>query len=150
MSSDGSRVIYTINTETFRVSLGLPLPIVEHSVTQFLELSNFAAIKSLTPKELTSLMAKLLKPNVNQTQATFPYDLLSFTEPIQAIFSLFSQILGLDSDRSITEVMIGTLYLVSQSKEQNGFSYEEFLVERINFNWKTSTTLVKSSDTEPC
>ena len=76
-------------------------------------------------------MAKLLNPEVNKTQATFPYEISSFTEPIQAIFSLLSQIIGLDSDQSITEVMIGTLYLVSQSKEKNGFKYEEFLVEII-------------------
>ena len=58
-------------------------------------------------------MAKLVKPYVNQTQDTFPYDLSSFTEPIQAIFSQLSQTLCLDSDQSMTEVMIGTLYLVS-------------------------------------
>jgi hypothetical protein len=89
------------------------------------------AIKSLTPEELTSFMVKLLKTDVNQTQATFPYDISFFTKPIQAIFSLLSQILGLDSDQFVTEVMIGTLYLVSQSKEHNGFRYEEFLVEII-------------------
>ena len=60
-------------------------------------------------------MAKLLKPYVNQTQVTFPYDPSSFTEPFQVIFSLLSQILGLDSDQSMTKVMIRTLYLVSQS-----------------------------------
>ena len=42
-----------------------------------------------------------------------------------------SQILGLDSDQFVTEVMIGTLYLVSRSKEQHFFKYDEFLVERI-------------------
>ena len=80
-------------------------------------------------------MDKLLKSYVNQTQAMFPYEISSFTELIQAIFSLLSRILGLDSDQSVTEVMIGTrtLHLVSQSKKQNGFRYEEFLVERITF-----------------
>ena len=105
--------------------------IVKHSITQFSELSSLAAIKSLTPEELTSFMAKLLKPDVNHTQATFSYELSSFIEPIQAILSLLSQNLGLNSDQSVTEVMIGTLYLASQSKEQNGFRYEEFLVENI-------------------
>ena len=76
-------------------------------------------------------MEKLLKLEVNQTHAMFPYDISSLIEPIQAIFSLLIQILGLDSDQFVTEVMIGTLYLVSQSKEQNGFKYDEFLVERI-------------------
>ena len=76
-------------------------------------------------------MAKLLKPSVNETQDIFPYDLSSFLEPIQAILSLLSQILGLDSDQFVTEVMIGTLYLVRKSNEHKIFIYEEFLVERI-------------------
>ena len=59
-------------------------------------------------------MDKLLKPEVNQAHATFPYDISSFSEPIQAIFSLLSQILGLDGDQFVTEVMIGTLYLVKE------------------------------------
>ena len=58
-------------------------------------------------------MEKLLKPKVNQAHATFPYDISSYTEPIQAIFSLLSQILGLDNNQFVIEVMIGTLYLVS-------------------------------------
>ena len=124
LSSDGSRIICTINPDSVRRSLGLPLPIAKQTVTQFSELSSLAAIKALTPEELTFFMAKLLKPEVNQTHATFPYDISSFTEPIQAIFSLLIQILGIDSDQFVTEVMIGTLYLVSQSKEKNGFGYD--------------------------
>ena len=69
-------------------------------------------------------MEKLLKSEVNQAHATFPYDISSFFEPIQAIFSLLSQILGLNSDQFVTEVMIGTLYLVCQSKEQHHFKYD--------------------------
>ena len=42
-----------------------------------------------------------------------------------------SQILALDNDQLVTKVMVGTLYLVSQSKEQHYFKYDEFLVERI-------------------
>ena len=69
----------------------------------------------------------------------FPYDLSSFLDPIQVIFSLLSQILGSDSDQLVTKVMVGTLILVSQSTKPRIFRYEEFLVERItsqldNFN----------------
>ena len=123
----------TINLESVRRSLGLPFPIAKQTVTQFSELSGLAAIKSLNPEELTSFMAKLLKLEINQTHATFPYDISSFSELIQAIFSLLIQILGLKSVQFVTEVMIGTLYLVSQSKEQKIIKYDEFLIERINF-----------------
>lgn len=100
LTSDGSCVICTINRECVRVSLGLPLPIVEQFVTQFSELYGLAGIKALTPEEITSFMAKLLTPDVNQTQDTFRYDLSSFIEPIQAILPLLSQVLGLYSDQS--------------------------------------------------
>ena len=113
LSFDDSCVIFKINPYFSKRSLGLPLPIVEQSVTQFSELLSLAAIKSLTPEEITSFMEKMLNPNVNQTQATFPYDISSFTEPIQAIFSLLTQILGLYNDQFFIEVMIGTSYLVS-------------------------------------
>ena len=84
---------------------------------QFSEISSLAAIKSLNPKELTLFMMKLLKPSVIETQNMFPYDISSFLDPVQAIFSLLSQILGLDSDQSVIEVMVGTLYQVNQSNE---------------------------------
>ena len=61
----------------------------------------------------------------------FPYDLSSILDPIQAIFSLLSQILGLDSDQSLIEVMVGILYQVSQSNEHKAYRYEEFLAEII-------------------
>ena len=61
----------------------------------------------------------------------FPYNLSSFLDPIQAIFSLLIQILGSDSDQLVTEVMVGTLILVIQFIEQRIFRYEQFLVKRI-------------------
>ena len=69
-------------------------------------------------------MIKLLKLGVTETQDMFPYDLSSFLDLIQAMFSLLSQILGLDNDQTMTKVMVGTLYLVSQSNEQRDFRYE--------------------------
>ena len=106
-------MIYTINKKYVTCSLGLPSPTEEQNVIQFSEHSSLATIKALTPEELTSFMAKFLKPDAFQSQYTFPYHLSSYLEPIQAILSLLSQILRLDSDQSVTEVMIGMLYLVS-------------------------------------
>ena len=89
------------------------MPSVGKLVTQFSKLSSLSAIKALATKEFTPFMAKLLKPEVNQAHTTFPHDLSSFSEPIQVIFSLMSQILGLKSDQLVTKVMVGTFYLVS-------------------------------------
>ena len=97
------------------------------------------AIKNLSPEELTSLLSKILKPSVIETHDMFPYDLSSFIDPIQAILSLLGEILGSDSDQLVTEVMVGTVVLVSQFIEPRVFRYEPFLVKRIssqleNFN----------------
>ena len=84
-------------------------------------------------------MSKILKLGVIETQDMLPYYLSSFLDPIQAIFSLLSQVLGSDNDQLVIEVMVGTLILVSQFTESRVFMYEQFLVERItsqleNFN----------------
>ena len=90
LSSDGSSIICTLNPDSIRRLLGLPLPSTEKPVIQVSELSSLSTIKSLTIEELTSFMAKLLKLEVNQDHATFPYDISFFSEPVQAIFSLMS------------------------------------------------------------
>ena len=74
----------------------------------------------------------MFKLDVSPTHATFPHNISLFIEPIQAVFSLMSQILGLDSDKLVIEVMVGILCLVSQSKEQFCLNYDEFFVERIS------------------
>ena len=102
-----------INPNSVRRSLGLPIPSVRHSITQFSGISSLSAIKSLTTEQVMSFMLKLFKPEVNQTHDTFPYDLSLFSEPIQAIFSLMSHILGLDSDQLVTEFMVATLCLMN-------------------------------------
>ena len=73
----------------------------------------------------------MFKPGISLVSSAFPYDISLFIEPIQVVFSLLSQILGLDSDRLVTKVLIGTLYLVSQSKNEVCLNYDEFLVEKI-------------------
>jgi hypothetical protein len=139
LTSNGSRIVCTINYESVISSLGLPSIAAEQNIVQFSELTSLEAIKTLNPEELTSFMSKTLKPGVIETQDMIPYDLSSFLDPIQAIFSLLSQILGSESDQLVKKVMVRTLYLVSQSQEPRIFRYEEFLVNRItsqleNFN----------------
>ena len=74
----------------------------------------------------------MLKPNLSPSNYVFPYDISLFIEPIHVAFSLLSQILGLDNDMLVIEVMIGTLCLVSQSKQDICLNFDEFLVEKIH------------------
>ena len=106
-------------------------------------------------------MSKMFRPDVSPSNFTFPYDLTLFIEPIQVVFSLLSQILGLDSDRYVTEVMVGTICLVSQSRKEFASNFDEYLVERISsqlknfhsdgkvFNYQTLLLLIVITENLP-
>ena len=72
-------------------------------------------------------------PDISLSSYTFPYDISLFIETIQAVFSLLSQILGLDNDKSITEVMVGTVCLVNQSVKEFALSFDQYLVDKISY-----------------
>ena len=60
-------------------------------------------------------MSKMFIPDVSPSNFTSPYDISLFIETIQVVFALISQILVLSNDKLVTEVMLGTICLVSQS-----------------------------------
>ena len=72
-------------------------------------------------------------PDISPSNYTFPYDVSLFIESIQAVFSLLSQILGLDNDKSVTKVMVGTICLVSQSVKEFSLSFDQYLVDKISY-----------------
>ena len=88
LTSNGSRILYTIDSTSIISSLGLPSTTPEQNSVQFLELISLEAIKTLNPEEITYFMSKIIKPSIIETHDMFPYDLSSFLDPIQAIFSL--------------------------------------------------------------
>ena len=58
-------------------------------------------------------MSKMFKPDVSPSNHAFPYDSSLFYEPLQVVFSIRSQILGLEDDSKVTEIMVGIVCLVS-------------------------------------
>ena len=58
-------------------------------------------------------MSNMFRLDASQSNFTFPYDIILDIEPIHVVFSLLSQISGLDSDIYVTEVMVETVCLVS-------------------------------------
>ena len=139
-SADGTRVLCTINSKLLRRSFCLPIPNPGQNPIQFSEENSLVVIKALDPKQTSTFMSNMFKPDVSPSNFTFPYDITLFTEPIQVIFSLLSQILGLDSDRYVTEVMLGTVCLVSQSRKEFALNFDEFLVEKISSQLKNFHT----------
>ena len=71
----------------------------------------------------------MFKADVSPSQFSFPYDVSLFISPIQVVFTLLSQILGLESDQHVTEVMVGTICLVNQTRKEVAIHFGNFLVE---------------------
>ena len=59
----------------------------------------------------------MFRPDASPSKHAFPYDRSLFSEPLQADFSILSQILRLEDDSKVTEIMVGVICLVSQSSK---------------------------------
>ena len=82
LSSDGSRVICQVNSESAKRSLGLPLPSIGQLVVQFTEISILSTIKALDSEHNSSFRLKMLKPDLSPSNYVFLYDISLFIEPI--------------------------------------------------------------------
>ena len=131
ISYNGSRIIVSINSETLRKTLCLP-PVSSDAV-QFTKEKSLAIIKALSPDQLYTFMSKMFKPEITPSNHSFPYGISLFTETLQTIFSLLSQILGLEDDKTVREIMVGIVCLVSQSVNEFNLSFDQYLVERISY-----------------
>ena len=78
-------------------------------------------------------MSKMFKPDVSPSNHAFPYDNSLFSKPLQAAFSILSQILGLEDDSKVTEIMVGVICLVSQSSKEINLSFDQYLAKRITY-----------------
>ena len=104
ISFNGSNIILSVNAQTVQKALCLPLPTPE--VVQFTEEDSLAIIKALSPDQLYTFMAKMFRPEASPSQHAFPYGRSLFSEPLQAAFSILSQILGLEDNSKVTEIMV--------------------------------------------
>lgn len=158
---NATQVLCAINSESLRKKLCLPILNPGQNLIQFFEENSLVVIKAFDPEQTSTFMSKMFRSAIILSNHTFPYDITLFIEPIQAIFSLLSQILGLDSDRYATEVMVGTICLVSQSRKEFALNFDEFLVDRISsqinnfhndgkvFNYQTMLLLIVITENLP-
>ena len=130
LSSNGSRVILTLNSETLRKTLCLP-PASPDAI-QFSKEKSLAIIKALDPDQVYMFMSKMFRPDINPFKFSFPYDISLFSETLQAVFSLLSQIFGLEDDKLVAEIMVSIVFLVSQSTKEFNLSFGQYLVEKIS------------------
>ena len=133
LSANRTRVIATINSESLRKAFCLPVPNPNQNSVQFSEENNLAIIKFLDADQTYTFMSKMFRPDISPSNYTFHDHISLFNEIIQAMFALLSQILGLDSDKFVTEVIVGTVYLVSQSTKEFTLKFDQFLVDIISY-----------------
>lgn len=80
LSSDGSRVILTLNSKTLRKTLCLPPS--NPDAVQFSEEKSLAIIKALDPYQLYMFMSKMFRPDIGPSKFSFPYDISLFSETL--------------------------------------------------------------------
>ena len=131
MNSNGSKVMCHINMQSIREASPI-LESDEDLIEQFLELSCLDSVRGLGQSQLQSFISKMTKHDVSIEGLTFPRKNSIFQDPFQSLFSLMSQVLGLDDDRLVFEVMIGCLLEVSHSKSPKCLNFGEFLAEKIH------------------
>ena len=131
ISFDGERIVLSVNAQTVRKALCLPLPTPD--VVQFSEESSLTIIKALTPDQLYTFLSKMLRPDASLSQHAFPYDRSLFSEPLQGVFSVLSQILGLEDDSKVTEIMVGIICFVSQASEEVNLQFDQYLADKIAY-----------------
>ena len=102
-------------------------------MVQFIEEKSLAIIKALSPDQLYTFMSKMFKSKISPSNHAFPYDSSLFSEPLQEVSSILSQILGLEDDRKVTEIMVGIVFLVSQSSKEVNLSFDQYLAEKIAY-----------------
>ena len=114
-----------------RKALCLPLPTPE--VVQFTEEDSLAIVKALSPEQLYTFMTKMFGPDASPLQHAFPYDHSVFSEPLQGVFSVLSQLLGLEDDSKVTKIMVGIICLVSQSSNEVNLHFDQYLADKIAY-----------------
>lgn len=67
------------------------------------------SFKELSPEQKVEFLSKFLKVDQTIEGIFLPYSINIFNDSFQPLFSLMSQILGLDDDRQVSEVMLGFL-----------------------------------------
>ena len=113
LSTDRTIVTATINLESLRKAFCLPIRNPNQNSIQFSEENNPVVIKSLDSDQTYTFMSKMFKPDISPSNYTFPYNISLFIKTIEIVFALLIQILGSNSDKLVTEVMVGTVCLVS-------------------------------------
>ena len=75
----------------------------------------------------------MLRPDASPSQHAFPYDRSLFSEPLQGVFSILSQILRLEDDSKVTEIMVGIICLISQASKEVNLQFDQYLADKIAY-----------------
>lgn len=91
--------------------------------------------KSYDSEKRSQFLKLILKPDTDIQSIEFPCLTNYFKEEVQVIFSLLSQVLGLDHDKEVSKIMLSFLvvyYEAEKSKNMVIVAFDQFLSESIH------------------
>lgn len=92
-----SKLLCSFTPQSIRATLGLPYEFFLNSI-HFSEVVMVDSYKSYDPKKKGKFLKLILKPDSDIQSLEYPCPTNNFREEVQVIFSLLSQVLGLDHD----------------------------------------------------
>ena len=129
-----SKLIGSLTPQSIRAVLGLTKEFFQDSIP-FNELDMMYLYKSYDPVKKDNFLKLILKPENNTQNLEYPCQISIFREEIQFVFSLLSQVLGLDHDHEVSEVMLGFLlsyYEAEMSQSSVIIALDQFISESMH------------------
>ena len=91
--------------------------------------------KSYDPVKKEEFLKLILSPENYTQNLEYPYPIGVFKAEVQAVFSLLSQVLGLDHDREVSEMMLGFLMIYHEAEKSQGsitIAFDQFISESMH------------------
>jgi hypothetical protein len=129
----GSKVLCKIDVVSVRESLKIPKSFSEN-FEPFDEEEMIRVYRECQPEIKTLFLRMIIKLDQFPQSLSFPLSIDIMVSEVQCVFSLLSQVLGLNSDRFIVEVMLGFLlkFFQSESGQVVCINFDEFLADTIH------------------
>lgn len=115
-NQEASKLIGSLTPQLVRAILGLS----DEFFLNFIPFSKIAMIdsyKSYDPKKKEEFLKLILKLESYTQSLKYPCQIGTFRKEVQIVFSLLSQVLGLDHAREVLEVMLDFLMIYYEAKK---------------------------------
>ena len=127
-------VLCSFTPQSIRGIFGLTDEFFQNSIP-FSEIEMIDTFKAYDQGKKEQFLQTILNPGTDTQSLKYPCSISNFKREVQIVFSLLSQVLGLDYDQEISEVMLGFLVVyfeADKSEDSVTIAFDQFLSESIN------------------